>query len=80
MQASEANEFLNDLTITERKVLILIVEGLTNQEIATALNSAEGTVKKHREHIYRKANVTGSKAIRKFINEIRPYLTSDNTH
>ncbi len=80
MQASEANEFLNDLTIRERKILTLVVEGLTNQEIAEELISAEGTVKKHREHIYRKANVKGAKAIRKFINEIRPYLTSDSTH
>jgi DNA-binding NarL/FixJ family response regulator len=74
MQASEANKILNDLTIRERKVLTLVVEGLTSKEIANTFISSERTIQKHREHIYQKANVEGTKAIRQFNNEIRPYL------
>ena len=46
------------LTPTEREVVALAVEGLTNPEIATRLYMSRGTVKTHLAHIYTKLNIS----------------------
>ena len=46
------------LTERERQVLILLTEGKSNQEIATALNVSEGTIKFHVNGIFRKLDVS----------------------
>jgi DNA-binding NarL/FixJ family response regulator len=48
------NPELAALTPREREVLILIGEGKTNAEIATALFVSEGTVKTHINHVFTK--------------------------
>ena len=54
------------LTETEMKVLRLIGEGLTNQEIASRLSVQIDTVKKHLFNIYRKLDVKNrTQAVRK---------------
>ena len=65
---------LDDLTCQEKKILVLVADGLTNQEIASRLFIAESTVKTHRQNIARKARIKGTSAIRKFIRYIAPYL------
>jgi DNA-binding CsgD family transcriptional regulator len=65
---------LETLTRQEGKVLKLVADGLTNQEIATQLNIAILTVKTHRQHIAHKADVRGASAIRKFVREAAPFL------
>lgn len=45
------------LTERERQVLLLMTEGKNNQEIATALNISEGTIKFHVNGILRKLGV-----------------------
>jgi DNA-binding NarL/FixJ family response regulator len=45
------------LTSRELEVLRMVVEGLSNKEIATALNIAEVTVKLHVSHVLEKLNV-----------------------
>ncbi len=45
------------LTKREEEILRLLVEGLSNQEMADALNISKHTVKAHTESIYRKFNV-----------------------
>jgi len=45
------------LTARERQVLLLMTEGKSNHEIATALNVSEGTIKFHINGIFRKLNV-----------------------
>jgi DNA-binding NarL/FixJ family response regulator len=65
---------LESLTRQEGKILKLVADGLTNQEIATQLNIAVITVKTHRQRITHKANVKGTLAIRKFIREVIPFL------
>ncbi len=46
-----------DLTARERQVLELLVEGLTNKEIATALSVAEDTVRAHVRQILEKLHL-----------------------
>jgi two-component system, NarL family, response regulator len=46
------------LTERERQVLLQITEGKSNQDIATALNVSEGTIKFHVNGILRKLNVS----------------------
>jgi DNA-binding NarL/FixJ family response regulator len=65
---------LEKLTRQEGKILKLVADGLSNQEIATKLNIAVITVKTHRQHITHKADVKGALAIRKFIREAIPFL------
>ena len=74
MQLTKIYPFLDSLTTRERKVLAHAADGFTNPQMATLFISAESTIKKHREHIYRKADVTGNLEIRRFLREIRPYL------
>jgi DNA-binding NarL/FixJ family response regulator len=45
------------LTPREKEILLLVTQGRNNQEIAAALNLAEGTVKNHIVNIYSKLGV-----------------------
>lgn len=42
----------------EKQIVLLIAEGLKNEEIAVRLNISEHTVKTHNSRIFKKANVT----------------------
>jgi DNA-binding NarL/FixJ family response regulator len=53
---SESGVFL-ELTPRERQVLVLVQQGLSNQEIAASLTIELGTVKNHIHNILRKLNV-----------------------
>ncbi len=55
--AKEQEQALDGLTERERKVLTLIAEGLTNQEIAGRLFISIKTVQTHRAHIMEKLNL-----------------------
>ena len=67
-------DFLNSLTNREYEIVTLLAERLTNKEMAKALNCAESTVKKHREHIAQKARIEGRAAMRQFIRDLKPHL------
>ena len=45
------------LTIRERQIMLAVSEGATNREIGRRLRVAEGTVKVHLHHIYRKLGI-----------------------
>ena len=46
------------MTAREREILALVLQGKDNQNIASELQLALGTVKAHVHNIYRKANVS----------------------
>jgi len=56
-QRKEDDASLEFLTPREREILVLIAEGLTNQEIAKRLGISVKTVQTHRAHILEKLNL-----------------------
>ncbi|MCB8943698.1 MAG: hypothetical protein H6658_08075 [Ardenticatenaceae bacterium] len=56
-QAGFANQALPHLTPREMDIMRLVAAGLTNDDIATTLTVAKGTVKKHLDNIYSKLQV-----------------------
>jgi two-component system nitrate/nitrite response regulator NarL len=51
------------LTRRERQITRVISEGVTNKEIGRRLRMAEGTVKVHLHHIYRKLGIANRTAL-----------------
>ncbi len=51
-----------DFTHRELNIALLIVQGMTNKEMAKALNLAEGTVEWHRKNIRKKMDLKNKKA------------------
>lgn len=54
---SASLEIIDTLTKTERKIISLIAENITSQEIADALSVSIKTIHKHRSHIIAKLNL-----------------------
>lgn len=53
-----AKKKMATLTKTEKKVLILMADGLSNEAIGEELNKKEGAIKYHSSNIYKKFNVS----------------------
>ena len=53
----------HDLTTRERQIILVLSDGVTNKEIGRRLRLAEGTVKVHLHHIYRKLGITNRTAL-----------------
>lgn len=64
-QLQEQADF-DELTATERRVLLLLAELKTTKEIASALGISPRTVDNHRAHICAKLGLQGSHALVKF--------------
>jgi FixJ family two-component response regulator len=56
-EAQRCQRLLASLTVREREVLRLVLEGRRNKEIAATLDSQESTVKVHRSRVMRKLGV-----------------------
>jgi len=58
-QASKpaASEATASFTVREREIVDLLMQGMSNRQIANALGITEGTVKKHLNHVFRKLGV-----------------------
>lgn len=54
-------QFVRALSEREREVLLLVMEGLQNKDVARRLNLSEGTVRIHMHNIYQKTGI-GSRA------------------
>ena len=52
-----ANSFEAGLTATEKRVLALVSESMSNREIATSLGISPATVKRHLENILHKLDL-----------------------
>ena len=59
-------EPFSQLTSREREVLVLIAEGKSNKEIASALNVGVRTIETHRERIMRRLNIHSVAGLTKF--------------
>ena len=55
--APAAREATPAFTARERQIVDLLMQGMTNRQIAHALGIAEGTVKKHMHHVFAKLGV-----------------------
>jgi len=57
VRAGESKEEFERLTEREKEILKLLADGLTNKEIARALQITPHTVQTHREHLMQKLNI-----------------------
>jgi len=55
--APAAREAKTSFTDREREAVELLMQGMSNRQIANALGITEGTVKKHLNHVFRKLGV-----------------------
>jgi len=55
--APAAREPKTSFTDREREAVELLMQGMSNRQIANALGITEGTVKKHLNHVFRKLGV-----------------------
>jgi DNA-binding NarL/FixJ family response regulator len=65
---------LDDLTVTEKKVLRLIAENKTSKEIARMLQVSYRTTENHRSNICNKLDIHGSHSLLKFAIEHKSLL------
>ena len=67
----DQNQLTNKFNLTKREieVLLLILKGLSNQDITEVLYISQHTVKKHMKNIYKKLNVKNRIQLLKFIFE-----------
>jgi DNA-binding NarL/FixJ family response regulator len=60
------NPLLRDLTLSERRILRLIAEGLSSKEIGDQLSIHYRTVENHRSNMCRKLGIEGANALLRF--------------
>lgn len=63
---SSENALVRDLTVSERRILQLIAEGLSSKEIGNELSIHYRTVENHRTNICRKLKIEGANALLRF--------------
>ncbi|MBI3195775.1 MAG: response regulator transcription factor [Ignavibacteriae bacterium] len=66
---------IEQLTTTEKKVLVLIAEQKTSKEIAELLHVSHRTVENHRTNIANKLNIHGINGLLKFAIDHKSHLT-----
>jgi DNA-binding NarL/FixJ family response regulator len=60
------NPLLRDLTLSERRILRLVADGLSSKEIGDQLSIHYRTVENHRSNMCRKLNIEGANALLRF--------------
>ena len=65
LEASEKDviEFYRMLTLSEKDVVELLVQGLSNKDIADKLQIKDGTVKSHLYKVYKKLNIKSDREL-----------------
>jgi DNA-binding NarL/FixJ family response regulator len=72
--SSNKQKTILDLTPAERRVMLLIAEHKTNNDIADELKISPKTVARHRENVANKLNLHGNYALLKFVLENKDKL------
>jgi len=70
----EVGILLDKLSRREKEILLVLSEGLNNNEIAEKMFIAEQTVKNHIHSIYTKLNIHDRTALIRFAEKLMPYL------
>jgi DNA-binding NarL/FixJ family response regulator len=65
-KSAAQNPLLRDLTLSERRILRLIGEGLSSKEIGNQLSIHYRTVENHRSNMCRKLGIEGANALLRF--------------
>ena len=73
---TDSKRSIGALTPREQQIALLVSEGLTDNLVAGQLNLAEGTVKSHLHHIYRKLGIPNRTALSVLAITHRDWLTS----
>jgi DNA-binding NarL/FixJ family response regulator len=60
------NPLTGNLTVSERRILLLIADGLSSKEIGAALSVHYRTIENHRTNICRKLGIEGANALLRF--------------
>ena len=75
-KSAPENPLIRDLTVSERRILKLIAEGLSSKEIGNELSIHYRTVENHRTNICRKLNIEGANALLRFAVQNKEGLRS----
>lgn len=67
---SQAQERLDRLTPRERRVLVEVLEGRLNKQIAATLDCQEATIKVHRSRLMRKLGVSSLARLVHFVRDV----------
>jgi DNA-binding NarL/FixJ family response regulator len=78
-KATPDNPLLRDLTLSERRILRLIAEGLSSKEIGDQLAIHYRTVENHRSNMCRKLNIEGANALLRFALQHKEALTQNSS-
>ena len=70
-EKAEIHRRLETLTVRERQVLDLVVNGLSNKQIAAELGAAERTVKVHRSRVLEKMQVTSVAELVRLVERVK---------
>jgi DNA-binding NarL/FixJ family response regulator len=65
-KAASDSPVIRDLTVSERRILMLISDGLSSKEIGNELSIHYRTVENHRTNMCRKLNIEGANALLRF--------------
>jgi DNA-binding NarL/FixJ family response regulator len=75
-KSAPENPLVRNLTVSERRILKLIAEGLSSKEIGNELLIHYRTVENHRTNICRKLNIEGANALLRFAVQNKEGLRS----
>ena len=78
IETNDIQQNLQELTRREREILIPVVAGTLNKEIAYQFNMSESTVKTHRSHIMKKMKVNSFAELVRIIDKAAIYPQKNN--
>jgi len=73
-RAPSTQEQFFDFTESEKKIMCLITENMTTEQIAYTLNKSPRTIENHRYRICKKLNISGSNSLLKFVMDNKRYF------